>query len=99
MGATDGYTLHYEDMPLYKIKAPKKGSKGVIKMAKEVKTAKTRRVYEKTRAEHYKDIVIAVLITGIIAFIAGMQHQANHQDAIQRAAQAVTPSVHAEELK
>jgi hypothetical protein len=99
MGATDGYTLHYEDVPLYKIKAPKKGRKGVIKMTKEVKTAKTRRVYEKTRAEHYKDIVIAVLITGIVAFVLGMQHQAKHQDAIQSAVQAVQPTAEATELK
>lgn len=35
--------------------------------------------YAKTRGEHYKDIVIAILVAGIIAFISGM-HFSNQQN-------------------
>lgn len=41
---------------------------------------KASRKYSKTRGEHIKDIMIAVLIAGVIAFIGGM-HFANEQHA------------------
>ena len=41
--------------------------------------------YSKTRGEHFKDIVIAVLITGIIAFVGGMVFQGKQQQAIETA--------------
>lgn len=41
--------------------------------------------YSKTRGEHIKDIVIAMLVTGIIAFIGGVQFQASQQRAIETA--------------
>jgi hypothetical protein len=65
----------------------------------EIPTAKTRKSYQKTRAEHYKDIVIAVLITGIIAFIAGAQFNAGQNNAISKAVEAVTPQASATESK
>ena len=55
----------------------------------EVPTAKVRRVYEKSRGEHYKDIVIAILVTAVIAFIGGMAF-ANRQNAeVEQAVKAV----------
>ena len=59
----------------------------------EVKAPKAK--YAKTRGEHFKDLVIAVLVAGIIAFIGGMTFQGRQQDAINTAvkgAQTVAPS-------
>lgn len=42
--------------------------------------AKTSKKYAKTRGEHYKDIVIAILVAGIVAFMGGM-HFSNQQHA------------------
>ena len=59
----------------------------------EVKAPKAK--YSKTRGEHIKDIVIAMLITGIITFIGGVQFQANQQRTIETAvkgAQTTVPS-------
>lgn len=51
---------------------------------------KASRKYSKTRGEHYKDIVIAVLVTSVIAFIGGM-HFSNSQHAeTAKAVQAAT---------
>ena len=49
----------------------------------EVKATKSK--YSKTRGEHFKDIVIVVLVTGIVAFIGGVQFQASQQRAIETA--------------
>lgn len=89
----DGYKLHYEDLPI----TTNQLIRETLKMSKEVKQAKTQKVYSKTRAEHYKDIVIAVLITGIIAFIAGASMQSKQQTAVIDAVQALTPTVNAAE--
>lgn len=57
---------------------------------------KASKKYAKTRGEHYKDIVIAVLIAGVIAFIGGMhfanQHNAEMQTAVKAAAIAAPAS-------
>lgn len=55
--------------------------------------------YAKTRGEHYKDIVIAILVTGIIAFIGGMYFSNQHNAEIARAVSAVQPTAHAETSK
>lgn len=60
----------------------------------EVKAPKAK--YSKTRGEHIKDVIIAVLITGIIAFVGGMVFQGEQQAAIETAvksAQTVAPEV------
>lgn len=49
----------------------------------EVKAPKAK--YSKTRGEHFKDIVIAVLITGIIAFAAGIWFNEGKQHEIETA--------------
>ena len=68
----------------------------------EVPTAKVRKVYEKSRGEHYKDIVIAILVTAVIAFIGGMAF-ANRQNAeveqAVKAAQVTTPVANAQASK
>lgn len=54
---------------------------------------KTSKKYAKTRGEHFKDVIIAMLITAVIAFVGGMhfanKHNAEVQSAV-KAAQAVT---------
>lgn len=78
---------------------PNRGGRISTKMSKpnnnqpEVKAPKAK--YSKTRGEHIKDVVIAMLVTGIIAFIGGVQFQANQQKAIDTAvkgAQTIAPS-------
>jgi hypothetical protein len=58
---------------------------------------KAAKKYAKTRGEHYKDIVIAVLIAGIIAFVGGM-HFSNqqHSQTAQAVKNAIAPSVSAQ---
>lgn len=51
--------------------------------------------YRKSRGEHYKDIVIAVLVTAVVAFVAGSVYANNQSkvtaEAVQQAkAQAET---------
>jgi anti-sigma-K factor RskA len=90
------FSLYYEDLPF----TTRTGRKDV-KMPKTTKeaTPKTRKSYSKTRSEHYKDLVIAVLITAIVAFIAGVVFQSKQTDAIVGAIKAVKPEAQAEQLK
>lgn len=90
------YKLEYEDVPRKKYQIIKKGHN---KMSKEVKQAKTRKVYQKTRGEHYKDIVITILVTGIVAFVAGASYQNGQNQALQSAIDAVAPAVEASPSK
>lgn len=97
MNSLAEYPLEFEDMPLRK--NPIRVGRTFTKMSKqnqptpEVKASKK---YAKTRGEHNKDLVIAILVSGIIAFIGGMTFQARQQSAINTAVNAVTPSAHAE---
>lgn len=89
---TDG--MEYEELPSkqYKIIKSRKSGKD-SKMSKEAKT------YNKTRTEHIKDIVIAVLVAGILAFVAGAVFANSNNTKIQEAVSAVTPTVSAESSK
>lgn len=75
-------------------KDTRKGGKD-MKMSKDQTTpAPVKAKYAKTKGEHTKDIVIAVLISGIIAFVSGMYFQGRQQAAIETAvkgAQTVAP--------
>lgn len=75
---------------------PIKVGRTFTKMSKESTPtpAPVKAKYAKTKGEHTKDLIIAVLIAGIIAFIGGMTFQAKQQDAITSAvkgAQTVAP--------
>lgn len=64
------------------------------KMSKQ-KTTETPAVYSKSQGEHRKDIVIAILVSGIITFVGGMVFQSKQQQAIETAvkgAQIVAPA-------
>ena len=94
------YNTQYIDIPLL-TKTAKSGGKGQKMPNKTTNTpeVKTGKKYAKTRGEHFKDIVIAILITGIIAFIGGAVFQSKQQNAITTAVKALTPSVSAQESK
>lgn len=75
--------------PVKKQSKTRKGGKGIAKMPKPEVVKSTKR-YQKTRGEHAKDIVIAVLITAVVAFIAGASYQSNQQEAIDSAVKSAT---------
>jgi gas vesicle protein len=52
--------------------------------------AKTSHKYAKTRGEHCKDIIIAILIAGIISFIAGMHFANQHTTDTAQAVKSAT---------
>jgi nucleoside diphosphate kinase len=90
MSALDKLALNFEELPEQKRKIIKIGG---LKMPKttnnqEVKQAKTRKVYEKTRGEHIKDVIIAVLITGVIVFVLGVRYANNQNVQLTNAVQA-----------
>ena len=87
MSALDKLALNYEELPEQKRKIIKIGGHKMPKNT-EVKQAKTRRVYEKTRGEHIKDVIIAVLITGVIVFVLGVRYANNQNGQLTNAVQA-----------
>jgi ABC-type proline/glycine betaine transport system permease subunit len=92
--------ISYELTPLKKYNITRKGGKG-SKMSKSNQTTeapKTSKKYAKTRGEHYKDIVIAILVTAIIAFGLGIKVQADRNAEIAQAVQgAIAPTASAAE--
>ncbi len=87
-----GYKLEYEDLPL---KTRKSGKDSKMSKSNQVSESKGSKKYNKTRGEHFKDIVIAVLVTAVVAFVAGSvyangQHTATAQAVQQATAQAET---------
>lgn len=40
--------------------------------------------YQKSRGEHFKDVVIAILITAIIAFVAGANYASKQQSKVDQ---------------
>lgn len=87
------YPLRYEGAEDFPDNIPPRKPERVgrisTKMSKSTNTPEVPKVpkakYSKTRGEHLKDVVIAVLITGIIAFIGGMVFQGKQQQAIETA--------------
>lgn len=61
---------------------------------------KASKKYSKSRGEHAKDIMIAVLVTAVIAFIGGLvfanKQNARVEQAVKSAQAVVTPTAHAE---
>lgn len=96
MSSLSEYPIEYiDDMPLIN---PNRVGRTFKKMSKSNKAAEVQepKAYNKTKGEHFKDIVIAVLVAGIIAFIGGMVFQGKQQSAIETAVKAVTPTAEAQ---
>lgn len=98
MESLENYPVEFiDDMPL-KINREAVG-RTFKKMSKSTTTTpevKASKKYAKTRGEHSKDLIIAILVSGIIAFIGGMTFQARQQSAIDTAVKSVAPVVSAE---
>lgn len=87
------FKLEYEDIPE---KQPVKNRVGKdSKMSKTASEPKSSKKYAKTRGEHYKDIVIAVLVTAVVAFIAGSVYANNQHEATAQAVQQATAQAEA----
>ena len=82
----DTFTLNYEELPTKKYKLTNRGKK----MSKVTNTTETAKTYNKTRGEHFKDIIIAILITGVIAFVLGVRYANNQAATTATAIQAAT---------
>lgn len=89
MSALDSHKLYYEDLKPRKL-ITRKGGKDSKMSSKSTKVneVKAPREYNKTRGEHFKDIVIAVLIVGVIAFIAGVQYAGSQNAKLTSAVKA-----------
>ena len=96
MSTLADYPLEFEDVP----QITRKGGKD-SKMSKTTVTEapKASKKYAKTRGEHAKDIVIAVLLTGILAFIAGVQFSSSNNARVDAAIEKLTPTAHAQTSK
>ena len=98
MSTLDAYALEYEDRPFHK---PERVGRISTKMSKSTQTPEAPKApkakYNKTRGEHIKDVVIAMLVTGIVAFAGGVWFNEGKQQEIETAvkgAQTVaTPEV------
>jgi hypothetical protein len=97
MSSLADYPIEYiDDMPLIN---PNRVGRTFKKMsAKNNQSNEAAPAYNKSKGEHRKDIVIAVLVAGIIAFIGGMTFQSKQQSAIETAVNAVTPTAQAQEV-
>lgn len=96
MSSLDSFALQYEDLN----PKTRKGGKD-SKMSKSTNQAepKTAKKYAKTRGEHAKDIIIAILVTSIVAFVGGMYFQGKQnsevKNAVSAAQQAMAPKAEA----
>lgn len=70
--------MNYELTPIKPVRVGR--VKEMTKSTSTNEAPKASKKYQKSRGEHVKDILIAVLITGVVAFIGGMQF-ANDQNA------------------
>ena len=97
MSSLDSFALQYEDLN----PNTRKGGKDIKPMSKTTQTAseKPAKKYAKTRGEHAKDIIIAILVTSIVAFVGGMYFQGKQnsevKNAVSAAQQAMAPKAEA----
>lgn len=97
MSSLSEYPVDFiDDMPLSK--NPIRVGRISAKMSKS-KTTEAPSVYSKTKGEHRKDIVIAILVAGIITFIGGMTFQSKQQAQIEAARNIVAPTAQAAPVK
>lgn len=97
MGSTlADHELKFEDLPQKTYNKKTAKAVGRTEMSKVTSEPKAVKSYKKTRGEHFKDIVITVLVTAIIAFVAGTMFANNQQARIDQAVQSVTTTANAE---
>jgi hypothetical protein len=96
MSSLEAYKLHYEDIT----PSARKGGKD-SKMSKSNKPveATPAKTYNKTKGEHFKDMVIVALVVGIIAFGLGFKFNADRNAEMQSAVRQATTQVSQSEVK
>lgn len=95
--ALDAYKLEFEDInPITR----KGGKDSKMSKAKQTVEAPVAKNYNKTRGEHFKDLVIVALVVGIIAFGLGFKFNADRNTEMQSAVKAAqTATVQTETVK
>lgn len=82
--------MEYELTPIKQLIPERVGRVKSMTKSTSTEAPKASKKYAKTRGEHYKDIVIAILVASVIAFIGGM-HFSNRQHAqVEQAVTAAT---------
>ena len=98
MSELSDYPLAYEDMPFIKPLKIRVGKDSKMSKSNKSVEATPAKSYNKTRGEHFKDMVIVALVVGIVAFGLGFKFNADRNSEMQNAVkaattQAVTPEV------
>lgn len=94
----DSYPLHYEDIPPSpRLLRVGKGSK--MSKSNQSKVEAPAKSYNKTRGEHFKDMVIVALVVGIIAFGLGVKFQADRNAEMQSAVKSAQAAVSTDSVK
>lgn len=92
--ALSNYKLELEDRPLRITKFARNTGGKDSKMSKQnqpvAETKAPKAKYSKTRGEHIKDVIIAILIAGVIAFVGGMHFESSKNAEIKNAVTAAT---------
>lgn len=96
MSSLAKHKLYYEDVTH---KPARVGRTEMSKLTTTNEAPKASKKYAQTRGEHYKDIIIAILVTAVIAFIGGMHFSNQHNAEMQRAVKAVSTPVAQTEVK
>lgn len=97
MSTLEAYKLHYEDIT----PSTRKGGKDINKMSKSNKSveASPAKTYNKTKGEHFKDMVIVALVVGIVAFGLGFKFNSDRNAEMQSAVRQATTQVSQSEVK
>lgn len=94
------YGTDFIDDP--KLNKPERVGKG-IKMSKQNKSTEpnkpAKKAYTPTRMEVVKTVIIAVLITAVVAFICGMNFQKSHDMEVKNAVSQATATAQAANVK
>lgn len=100
MSELDSYQLQYEEMPFIKPLFKRVGKDSKMSKSNQSKVEAPVKSYNKTRGEHFKDMVIVALVVGIIAFGLGFKFNADRNSEMQSAVKAAqTATVSAETVK
>lgn len=94
MSALEDYPLEYEHMP-FRLTRLSGGKDSKMSKSNQPKVEAPAKVYNKTKGEHFKDMVIVALVVGIIAFGLGFKFNADRNTEMQsaiKAAQTATVS-------
>lgn len=90
------YPLEFEDVPFTK---PERVRRTFTKMSNNKPTEAPAKVYNKTRGEHIKDMIIVALVVAIVAFGLGVKFQSDRNAEVQNAVKAATTQTVAPEVK